>query len=103
MRNIDKTGLPGKFKAWIYQHGLVPRLAWQLMLCEISTSTVEKLERIINKHLRSWFGVPPSFTSIGFYSRSAKLQLPMTSIVEEFKTSKARLVMTLKGSEDDKV
>ena len=28
MRNIDKTGLPGKLKAWIYQHGLLPRIAW---------------------------------------------------------------------------
>ena len=27
MRNIDKTGLPEKFKAWIYQHGLLPRIA----------------------------------------------------------------------------
>ena len=24
--NIDKTGLPGKFKAWIFQHGLLPRI-----------------------------------------------------------------------------
>ena len=30
--NINKTGLPGKFKAWIFQHGLLTRLIWPLML-----------------------------------------------------------------------
>ncbi|XP_063435804.1 uncharacterized protein LOC134716731 [Mytilus trossulus] len=103
MRNIDKTGLPGKLKAWIYQHGLLPRISWPLMLYEITLSTVEKLERTINRHLRKWLGVPPSFTTVGLYSRTAKLQLPLTSIVEEFKVCKTRLVMTLKESKDDKV
>ncbi|XP_063420791.1 uncharacterized protein LOC134706007 [Mytilus trossulus] len=103
MRNIDKTGLPGKLKAWIYQHGLLPRISWPLMLYEITLSTVEKLERTINRHLRKWLGVPPSFTTVGLYSRTTKLQLPLTSIVEEFKVCKTRLVMTLKESKDDKV
>lgn len=103
MRNIDKTGLPGKFKAWIYQHGLLPRIAWPLLLYEITATTVEKLERTINKHLRKWLGLPPIFTSIGLYSRTSKLQLPFTSLVEEYKVGKARLVMTLKDSKDEKV
>ncbi|XP_063418448.1 uncharacterized protein LOC134701249 [Mytilus trossulus] len=103
MRSIDKTGLPGKLKAWIYQHGLLPRISWPLMLYEITLTTVEKLERTINRHLRKWLGVPPSFTTVGLYSRTAKLQLPFTSLVEEFKVSKSRLVMTLKESRDHKV
>ena len=24
--NVDKSGLPGKYKAWIYQHGILLRL-----------------------------------------------------------------------------
>ena len=103
MRNIDKTGLPGQFKTWIYQHGLLPRLTWPLMLYEISASVVEKLEKIVSKHLRKWLGVPPCFTSVGLYIKTAKLQLPITSLVEEYKVSKARLVMTLKNSKDEKV
>lgn len=26
LRRVEKSGLPGKFKAWLYQHGLLPRL-----------------------------------------------------------------------------
>ena len=103
LKGIDKSGLPGKFKAWLFQYGLLPRLAWPLMLYEVSLTTVESIERSVNKHLRRWLGVPPCFSSVGLYSKTAKLQLPLTSVVEEFKTGKARLVMTLKDSNDSHV
>ena len=98
LKLIDKTGLPGKFKAWLYQHGLLSRLLWPLMLYEIATSTVEGFYRLINRHLRRWLGVPPSFTSVGLYGRTNQLKLPMTAIVEEFNVAKGRLVVTLKQS-----
>ncbi len=83
LKQIDKSALPGKFKAWLFQNALLPRLMWPLMLYEIPTSSVECLERTISRHLRRWLGVPPSFTSIGLYGRSNQLQLPLSSLVEE--------------------
>ncbi|XP_053380041.1 uncharacterized protein LOC128548701 [Mercenaria mercenaria] len=73
------------------------------MLYEIATSTVEGLERTVSRYLRLWFGVPPSFSNIGLYSRTNQLQLPLSSLVEEFKVAKTRLVVTLKESKDDLV
>ena len=35
LKKIDRCGLPGKFKAWLYQHALLPRLIWPLMLYEV--------------------------------------------------------------------
>lgn len=43
LKNIDKTELPRKFKAWMYQHGLLPRLLWPLTLYEVSSTTVVAL------------------------------------------------------------
>ena len=103
LKQIDKSGLPGKFKAWLFQNGLLPRLMWPLMLYEVATTVVEGLERTISRHLRKWLGVPPSFSNIGLYGRSNQLQLPLSSLVEEYKVAKARLVMTLKDSRDDMV
>ncbi|XP_052223903.1 uncharacterized protein LOC127839559 [Dreissena polymorpha] len=103
LKLIDQTGLPGKFKAWLYQHGFLPRLMWPLMLYEIATTTVERIERVIKRHLRRWLGVPPSYTSIGLYGRTNQLQLPMTSLVKEFKVAKGRLVVTLKESSADMI
>ena len=103
LTKVDKSGLPGKYKAWIYQHGILPRLSWHLTLYEIPMSMVEALEKKVNQKLRRWLGVPQSFCSIGLYSRSCQLQLPLSSVVEEFKVAKCRLVLTLRDSADAKV
>ncbi|CAC5382861.1 unnamed protein product [Mytilus coruscus] len=71
LMKVDKRGLPGKFKACIYQHGLLPRLTWLLVIYEMTATTVEAIERKIISHLRRWLGVPPSFIAIGLYSRSS--------------------------------
>ena len=76
---------------------------WLLMLYEIPLTTVETLERMVNKSLRKWLGVPPGFSAIGLYSRTSQLQMPLSSVVEEFKIEKCRLVMTLRDSKDKKV
>jgi hypothetical protein len=55
------------------------------------------------KVTRRWLGVPQSFTSIGLYGHTTKLQLPLTSLSEEFKVAKSGLVMTLQESKDHRV
>ena len=62
LKSIDKTCLPGKMKAWCYQHGLLPRLLWSLQVY---------------------------------------LQLPISSLVKEFKIGKVSLHMMLKDSADE--
>ncbi|XP_034721949.1 uncharacterized protein LOC117940937, partial [Etheostoma cragini] len=103
LRRIEKSGLPGKFKAWLYQHGLLPRLMWLLTVYEVPMTCVEGMERKINKYLRKWLGIPPSFTAVGLYIRSGQLQLPLSSVVEEFKVAKCRVVMTYRDSQDEQV
>ncbi|XP_052256427.1 uncharacterized protein LOC127861786 [Dreissena polymorpha] len=48
LKDVDKCGLPGKFKAWIYQHGILPRLLWPLLVYSVPSSTVEAMERTIS-------------------------------------------------------
>ncbi len=45
MITVDKSGLPGKFKAWFYQYGILPRLLWPLLVYEVPLSSVEGFER----------------------------------------------------------
>ncbi|XP_052267689.1 uncharacterized protein LOC127869268 [Dreissena polymorpha] len=67
----------------------------------LRATTVEALEKITSRHLRKWLGVSPNFTSIGLYGKSNKLQLPLSSLVEEFETAKVRLLLTLRDSPDE--
>jgi hypothetical protein len=45
METIDKSGLPGKYKAWCYQHGVLPRLLWPLLMYNVSMTKVETYGR----------------------------------------------------------
>jgi len=65
LKKIDKSKLPGKFKTWLYQHGLLPRLLWLFTMYELPMTAVEGIERKTNKHLRRWLGIPPSFSRSG--------------------------------------
>ena len=49
LRSIDKTCLPGRMKAWCYQHGLLPSLLWPLQMYEIAISRVERIQQYSNK------------------------------------------------------
>ena len=97
---IDKSRLLGKFKIWCLQFMLIPKLMWPLLIYEVSTSTVEAVERKINKSIRKWLGVPPGLTDVALYCKKSKLQLPFKSVVEEYKVGKTRLAMMLQESTD---
>ncbi|KAK0141013.1 hypothetical protein N1851_022001 [Merluccius polli] len=62
MTSLEKSGLPGKYKAWGYQHGVrLPRLLWPLLVYKVPVSTVEGLERKMITYLRRWLGVLRGF------------------------------------------
>ncbi len=88
LRKTEGSGLPGKFKAWLFQHGLLPRLMWLLIIYEVPMTSVEGVERRVNENLCRWLRIPPSFTSIGLKIRSGQLQLLLSSVVKEFKVAK---------------
>ena len=101
LKKIDRTRLQGKFKVWIVQFMHIPKLLWPLMVYEIGLCAVERIEQKIGSYTRKWLGLPPGLTSVALYSRSAKLKLPLRSVVEEFKVSKVRSQMMLSYSSDE--
>lgn len=103
LKAVDRSRLLGRFKVWCFQYGIIPRLQWPFLLYDFPMSQVEGMERLCSKFLRKWLGVPPSFSTINLYSKTSKLPLPVSSVVEEFKATKARAVSTLLSSKDGKV
>ena len=100
LKKIDRCKLPGKYKAWMVQHMLLPRVMWPLTIYSVPISKVIHIQKMLTGRLKKWLGLPKSFATDCFYSKTGKLQLPYTDVVEEFKTAKARLLVTLKESED---
>lgn len=100
---VDKSGLPGKFKAWIYQHGILPRILLPLLDYEVPISVVEGFEMRVSRFLRRWLGLPRSLSSIALYGQNNKLKLPISSLCEEFMVTRARELLQYRESSDPKV
>ena len=67
---------------------------------EVTISYVEEMEWKVSNYIRKWLGIPRSPLNIAFYGHNTKLQLLLSSLIEEFKVTKARLYMMLRDSED---
>ena len=61
---------------------------------EVAISEVEKFERIMNKAIRKGLGVPCCPRTVVLFGKRI-LELPMTSLVEEFKCANTSLEMIL--------
>ena len=104
--SLDAIGgvfLPGRFKVWLVQFVLIPRLMWPLTMYEIGLPTVEAMESCINRLTRKWLGLPPGLSSVALYSRSAKLKMPFRSDTEEFRISKIRTQLMINNSTDSTI
>ena len=100
LKAITKTKLPGKFEVWCLQFGLYPRLSWPLVIYDVALTRVEAMERMCNIHIRKWLGLPKMHNTASLYRSRGSFQLPITSIVEIYKTGKVRTVMMLRESND---
>ena len=73
LKSIDKTCLPGKIKAWCYQHGLLPHILWPLKMYEITLSCVKRIQQFSNKYQGKWLKVPPCISKVGLFTLSVNL------------------------------
>ena len=101
VKRIDRTFIAGKNKCWIVQNMLIPRLMWPLTIYNFPQTKVEIIQRKITAHLKKWLGIPKSLSPEMLYARSAVIQLPYTSIVEEVKVARTRTQVMLQSSSDD--
>jgi len=90
---VDKSELPGKFKAWIYQHGILPRILWPILVYDVPISTVEGFEIRVSRFLWKCLRLPQSLSSIALYGQTNKLKLPISSLNEEFMLTRTREVL----------
>ena len=97
LERIDQTSLPGKLKAWCFQHGIIPRLGWPFSMYEFPLTAVERMERSVSKFVHKWLEVPKSFCSVNLYSTSFPASMPIMSL-ESLKRSLVRTFVALYSS-----
>ena len=48
LTKVDKSGLPGRFKGWVYQHAILPKILWLLSIYEFTMAHIVQMVRKIN-------------------------------------------------------
>ena len=100
LRKIERCKVPGRYKAWMLQHILLPKLMWPLTIYNVPLTKVGEIQKLLTRKLKKWLGLPRSLSEACLYARTSKLQMPFRELTEEFKASKTRLLVTLQGAED---
>ena len=101
LRKIERCKVPGRYKAWMLQHILLPKLMWPLTIYNVPVTKVSEIQRHLTGKLKKWLGLPRSLSEACLYSRTGKLQMPFRELTEEFKAAKTRFLYTLQGAEDN--
>ena len=77
LKKVGKCKLPGRYKAWILQHMLLPRMMWPFTIYNVPESRIEEIQACITRKLKKWLGLPRSLSVDAFYSKTMALQLPL--------------------------
>lgn len=82
LTKVDQLDLPGMFKAWIYQHSILPRILCWCMRRLSPQSSLWK-ERSASP--------PRSLSSTALYGTNNILQLPISGLTEELRASRTQV------------
>ena len=52
LKKVDRCRLPGRYKAWMLQYMLLPRLMWPLSIYNVPMSFVDRLQNKITVSLK---------------------------------------------------
>ena len=97
---INKSKHRAVHKLWIFQHLLIPRLRWPLLIYEIPLSLVYQLEQKISTFIRRWLRLHNSTSNICLYSSVSPCPLPIKRLSSVLKSSKVSGHLLLRESKD---
>ena len=97
LKQIERCNLPGKYKAWMLQHILLPRITYPLTIYNIPMTKVSEIQKQMTSKLKNLLGLPSSLSVESLYTKPGKLQLPFSELTEEVKS---KVLVTLEESED---
>ena len=100
LKKIDKCKIPGRYKGWILQYMLIPRLMWPLTIYSIPETKIEEFQKTMTGKIKKWMGFPRNLSVNSMYAKTSRLRLPFSSLTEEFRVTKARNMVTFQESTD---
>ena len=75
---------------------MVIPVQWPMLVYDMLLSTAEELNQKFVRYLHRWLWAPPGMASQALFIKSVKMLLPLSAVVEEYKTMKVRALITLR-------
>lgn len=100
---VDKSVLPGKVKGSIYQHSILFRILWPLLINKVPLTAMKIFNKRVSLYLHSWLCLPQSLSSTALYGNQTKLRISLSSLKEECMVARTKEVMQLKDCSDPRV
>lgn len=103
---LDKTDalrLDGLIKLWIYQHIILAKISWGLMVHDLPISAIKELQQNTNVYLKKWCGVTRSADPGILYRPKEHLGLGLTSLTTHYKKMQIVKCHLCKNSEDAEI
>lgn len=74
----------------VYQHGILPRNLWPLLIYAAPICAVETLERKVSNDLRKWTVLLKDLSSTALSENNNREQLPFKLLEREFKATRPK-------------
>lgn len=104
MDMVDKDHVNGLMKLWLYQHQIIAKTAWPLMIQDFNRDfAVKTIQQPTNVYLRQWAGLFKGAEMGTLYRPRKLLGLDLTSITTHFERMRVIRCHLLKHSADQDV
>jgi len=95
---VDDTKLEGWMKLWLYNHYIVTKLSWFLMVYDFSFSFVSSLEKEARRYLKKWSGLARCANVLILYQTHQRRGCNLKNIVTFFKQMQLTKLLLLRSS-----
>jgi hypothetical protein len=101
---VDKDLINGLMKLWVYQHYIIPKSSWPLLIQDFNRDFASKvIQQPTGAYLRRWAGLFKSADEGALYRPREKLGLNLTSVTVHFESMRIIRCHLLSHSLDDDI
>jgi hypothetical protein len=100
LEKVDLSGVNGPSKLWLYEHFVVSKLSWVVLVHDLSVSFAQGLDKKVIPRLKSWAGLFRGSDLGTLFRRREHLGLQLTRITHCYKHMQLVKCCLLQNSND---
>jgi len=100
---VDKARINGVMKLWLYQHYILPRNSWSLLIHDLDLSFAQGMQTYVQPLLKRWSGVGRTVDPGFLYRTRENFGLQLTSVADYYVSMQLIKAQLLQSSVDSNI